>query len=300
MNFKGLRVHRPESLAAVADLQRRFGDDAALLAGGTELLLLMRLGLTRFDHLISLRRLPGMADLSVSPSGDLILGGGVTHQQVADSPIVRQLNGVLAQAEGRLANLRVRASGTLAGNLAFADPHSDTLTLLSALGAWIESDGAGEHRRVPVTDLVTGLFTTVLEPGEIVTRIVIPARWLNASLAHERFESRRQRPMVTVSCAGHTDSSGRLDDVRLVVGSVCPHPLIVDTLAELLVGARPEEVEPATVVEAGTSAAGEIPVRDDEDGAADYKSNLVSVLVRRAVRDMLSSSATPRKDARMP
>lgn len=292
-----VRVHRPETVTDAVDLVQRY-DDAALLAGGTELLLLMRLGLTQIEHLVSLRRLPGMTDLTLARSGDLVLGAGVTHQQVADSHLVREHNSAFARAEGRLANLRVRTSGTLAGNLAFADPHSDTLPLLMALNASIACAGPAGRRQVAVGEFVCGPFTTILEPGEVITEIVVPSAAFTGPLAHERFESSRQRPMVTVSCSGRSDGFGRFAEAFLVVGSVCPRPVVV-SLAEHVGGRRPDELGPGASATAVAEAVDGLPLRDDEDGAADYKSALVTALSSRAWQGMVAS-ATRRNAERIP
>src|SRR5262245_32013126 len=112
------------------------GGDAAYLAGGTELLQVMKMGLLQVDRLVDLK---GIAALrGIAAEGDaIVIGALTTHREIERSPIVRDRLPELAALEHRVANARVRTSGTLGGNLAFAEPHSDPATLLLAVGATI-------------------------------------------------------------------------------------------------------------------------------------------------------------------
>jgi carbon-monoxide dehydrogenase medium subunit len=134
VHLKRFLLHRPESLAEAFELRRRHGEEAAYYAGGTELLLAMKLGLARFAHLIDLKRIPDLHGVEVA-GGVLRIGAAATHHQLERDPLLRSHFPTLADLEGSLANIRVRVAGTLAGNLAFADPRADPPALLVALGA---------------------------------------------------------------------------------------------------------------------------------------------------------------------
>ncbi len=118
-----------------------FGDDGSVYAGGTELLLAMRHGALRYSHLVDVKVLPGFDSIQLRDNW-IEIGAGATHRAIEHSPLVCGNLGVLSALEARVANVRVRASGTLGGNLCFAEPHSDPATLLLALDALVIAAGS--------------------------------------------------------------------------------------------------------------------------------------------------------------
>src|SRR5687768_16822150 len=140
-------IHQPATVAEAASLMREFGDDAAFYAGGTELLIVLKEHLAAVDHLIDLKRIPGLNEISIGDDGTtLVIGALATHRAIERDPLVRKYLPALAALEANVANVRVRAAGTLGGNLCFADPHSDPVTLLSALGATFTLDNGDAQR----------------------------------------------------------------------------------------------------------------------------------------------------------
>jgi carbon-monoxide dehydrogenase medium subunit len=177
----------------------------------------------------------------------------------------------LARLEATVANLRVRAAGTLGGNLCFAEPHSDPATLLVALGAEVELASRSGTRRLPVQDFVMGPLQTALAPGEIMTAIRIPVPRAGTRVAFERIRL-KERPVANVAVM----LTGA--EARVVVGAVGPRPLRVHAAEEVLVD-RPEAIEAAcSLVEAGVE-----PYADSE-ASIEYKRHLSSVLTGRALR----------------
>ena len=129
--LRPFEIHRCETEAEVCSLRRRFGTEAVIYAGGTELLLAMKMGLAHWDHLLDVKRIPSLAGIRLE--GDLlVVGAAVTHHQLERDPLLRARLPVLAELESQVANIRVRVAGTLAGNLAFAEPHADPPSLLLA------------------------------------------------------------------------------------------------------------------------------------------------------------------------
>src|SRR3954449_13557532 len=111
-------LHRPRTVAEAIELRAELGEDAALYAGGTELLLSMKLGMLDPGHLIDLKRIEGLGAI-VRDGDHLRIGALATHREVERSPLVLEAVPALAALERAVANVRVRATGTLAGNLAF-------------------------------------------------------------------------------------------------------------------------------------------------------------------------------------
>jgi carbon-monoxide dehydrogenase medium subunit len=247
------RLHRPQSLEEALALRAELGEDAALYAGGTELLLAMKLGLLSYEHLIDVKRLPELRGVSRG-DGMLRIGAAVTHRELEDvAP--------LAAMERRVANVRVRAAGTLGGNLAFAEPHADPPALLAALGARVELAGPAGPRELSIDDFVLGAYETALGEDEILTAILVP---LGVPAVYEKFQV-LERPAVGVAAAR------RAEGLALVVGAVDDRPVRVavddEQDEDALCAAAMEAVDPV----------------DDLSGSAEYKRHLTGVMVRRAL-----------------
>lgn len=270
-------VERPASLADALDLLRRFGDEAAFYMGGTELLLLMKLGMADASVLVDGKRLPELRRLAVV-DGTLHIGAGETHRDIERSSVVRAAVPSLAALSRRVANLRVRNAGTLGGNLCFAEPHSDPATLLIALGAQVRLASPDGERTLPVEDFISGALTTALADGEVMTEILVPVPREGTAVAYERLAF-RERPVVNVAVThdGHSP--------RLVVGAVGSHPRRVRE-AETLLAADPSDAD--AVADAAGAAVD--PVADSE-GSDDYKRHLVRVTTKRAC----TAAGSPRR-----
>jgi carbon-monoxide dehydrogenase medium subunit len=275
-------LHRPATLAEATGLLLEHGDDAAVHAGGTEVLLLMKLGLASFGHLVDIKRIPELGGVSVDDAGTLRVGATATHRQIGRSPIVRLGWPVLSEIEGQVANIRVRTVGTLGGNLCFADPHSDPATWLLAADARV-TIAAGEARRtLPIGDFLEGPWQTALGPGELLLAVEVPSLPDGAGMAHLRFAT-HERPTATVSCLIRV-VDGAVAEARVAVGSVGPRPVRVPQAEELLVGLGAGGPDPVALRAAGTAAAVASEPDTDSNGSAAYKTDLVTVLVERAVR----------------
>jgi len=275
-------LHRPQSLEEATELADRYGEDAAFYCGGTELLLLLKLGFASFGHLIDLKGVDELAGVRAE-DGCLVVGAAVTHRELERSQLVRERLPALAAMERRVANLRVREVGTLGGNLCFSDPHSDPATFLFALDAEVECRRGGEAaRRIPITDFVAGPYQTALREGEVLTSVRIPELPPDAAVAHSKFAF-HERPTATVACFARV-VEGEVAEARVAVGSVGARPVRVPAAEEMLTGAPAEEISIGLLAEAGERAAEAAAPVDDATGSAEYKAQLVRVLVERTFR----------------
>lgn len=244
----------PEALALL-------GFDDVPYNGGTELLLAMRAGLFRPSSLVDLKRVPELQLIGIVD--DLLrIGGGVTHQSAIESPVVAEAVPVLIEVLRGVGNPRVRASGTLGGNLCFAEPKSDVGTILLALDAAVELVSTAETRTVPIREFFEGAYATVRADDEILTAILVPAQ-AERRVHYEKFAT-MERPTAGVAGVKYTD--GR---TRLVVGSAGPTPQLFDFSS------------PGTIDVAATVASLEI--IPDAAGSDRYKRHIVSLLIDRTL-----------------
>ena len=257
-------------------MRTRFGDDAAIYAGGTELLLAMKLGVARYAHLIDVKHIPELQGIT-QRDGVVRIGAAVTHWDLErDATIARALP-AFARLERNVANVRVRAAGTLAGNIAFAEPHADPPALLMALGARLVVQGAKEKRTVPLTEFVVGMYQTALGPDEIILAIEVPVPAPGRRASYVKFQI-LERPSVGVAVAGAV-SDGRFTEAPAVfVGAVDEMPRRVDTAA--IATATLDDKTADALADAARRAVEPVA---DLAGDVDYKRHLVGVFARRAL-----------------
>jgi carbon-monoxide dehydrogenase medium subunit len=259
MNLPEFELIRPESLAHAADL---VADGATPYCGGTELLAAMGMGLLRPESLVSLRKLDELSGVSLT-DGMLRIGATVTHRDVSRLGDVRTAAPMLAEVAERVGNVRVRATGTIGGNLAFGEPRSDVSSALIALGATVLTvSSADGGRRVPAEEFVRGAFDTDLRPGELVVAIELDSASTDVAVYYKIVFS--ERPVVGVALARVAQSGVW----RVVVGAVGEQPF------------RAEFGELDDDVAAGIADG--IEVSADLAGSADYKRHLTEVAISRA------------------
>lgn len=282
-----LDIHPATTVAEATGILRELGPEAAVYSGGTELLLVMKLGFATCAHLVDVKPIPELGQLELV-DGTLRIGAAVTHRQIERSPLVVAGWPALRLMERSLANIRVRSVGSLGGNLAFADPHSDPATFLLAADARLVL-GLGDARRtVSIDEYILGPYETALEEGEIIVAIEVPPVPPDGAMTHLRFAF-HERPAATISCLART-AGGRIDEVRIAVGSVGIRAVRVPAGEALLAGGDASEVDDAALDAAGRLAAEAADPVADANGSVDYKRDLVRVLVGRAVRQAVRLS----------
>lgn len=272
-----LVIHSPASIAQAQELAAGLGEDAAWYAGGTELLLAMKVGALRYGTLIDVKGLQELRQVARSADGGSVdVGAAVTYADVLRSQTVLDAVPALAEVLVGIGNVRVRASGTLGGNLAFADPHSDVATIGLALDARCEVLGADGARWLAVDELLVDQFETVLTPGELLTRVRFPLQD-DRVVRYQRFRI-HERPAVTV-CLSASVRDGALVDPRVVVGAAVPVATRRAEAESLLagdVGSLPGRIE-----DVAAAAVEGLDVIDDEEGSAEYKLHLARTFVSR-------------------
>jgi len=158
-------LHRPSTLEEASELLERYGDDAALYCGGTELLLLLKLGFASFGHLVDVKGIEELQGVRAE-NGAIAIGAAATHRALERDALVLERLPALAAMERGVANIRVRNVGTLGGNLCFSVPHSVPASFLLALIAVAECRRVGDDsRRLQLAFLDYGPYLPALRPG---------------------------------------------------------------------------------------------------------------------------------------
>ena len=283
MSLRKFAIHQPKTAAVAAQMLAEFGEKGRAYAGGTELLLAMKHDLLRYEHLIDVKTVEGL-DKIEAKDGALLIGSTATHRTIENSALVKQNIPVLAEMEGNVANVRVRASGTLGGNLCFAEPHSDPATLLLALGAKVHVQGKAASRALTIDKLITGAYETALAPDEIIPGIAVPGPAKSQRAADLKYQL-KERPTLGLALVIDLDGEN-IKKASAVAGSVSTVPTRSDKADGLLTGGKTHvEKQLADAAEALAQAADPV---DDLEGGADYKRHLIGVFLRRAFMKALA------------
>ncbi|NNE74613.1 MAG: hypothetical protein HKN26_13180 [Acidimicrobiales bacterium] len=286
------RVLRP---ATLDDALRLLAEhpEALPIAGGTDLLLdLERGGAGPAVTLVDLTAIHGPFSAIADAGDHLVLGGGVTHNQVVAGEAIFEWALPLAQACAEIGSPQLRNRATVAGNLVTASPANDSISALMALGATVElrrwQDGSAAARSVPVADLFPGFRRTVLEPGELIGAILVPkltggqrGLWFKVGLRKAQAISVVHGAIV-LGLDGETTT-----EARLALGSVAPTVVLIDPFAAALLG---RDLDAAVITEAVEATVAAVEPITDGRATAAYRRDVLATVVRRALTTLAANA----------
>ncbi|HKR12445.1 MAG TPA: xanthine dehydrogenase family protein subunit M [Pyrinomonadaceae bacterium] len=270
----------PRTLDEAIALLQKLGPDAKLLSGGQSLIPMMKLRMVSPQHIVDINRIPGLDYISES-DGHLKIGALAREHQLETSAVIKNKLPILADTAKLIADPLVRSQATVCGNLAHGDPANDHPATMLALGAKVVATGPGGQREIAVADFFPGLFTTALEPEEILTEIQIPLPEANSGGAYLKLE-RKVGDFATAGVAVQItlDEAGNCKRAGVGLTNVGMTPIKATQTEAFLTGKTLDE---ATIKQAAETAASESQPMDDIRGSADYKRDLVRVLTARAL-----------------
>jgi len=282
MGLRPFEYVEPASVAEASRFLAEHPEDARIYAGGTSLLLLMKQGIVRPDYLVNIKRIPELRYIE-DGSGTIRIGALITHHDLEVSPVIREQLPAIAELEPQVANIRVRSTGTIGGNLGFAEPLTDLPPLLIALDARVKVADPNSERVFPLEELFAGYYETTLQPHELITEVQVDRIKPGWGVRYLRFSVGSDKPAVGCAVGVRVDpASGKCVEARCVLGCVAPTPLR-SREAEAILQGNPYRADIAA--EAGRVAAEACSPLDDLRGSAGYKRAMVGVLVGRAVQD---------------
>ena len=272
----------PRTLREAAGLLASAEPSVRPIAGGTAVMLMMKMGVLRPSRLVSLRAVEKRySAIEAGADGGLTIGALATLASLERSPVVKSRAPVIIRALRTLANVRVRNVATVGGHLAHADPHMDLPPLLIALGASVSVVGADGERTLPLEALYAGYLETTLRHGELIGRLTIPTLGARRA-AYLKCTTRSADDWPALGVAVALDADGTvIREARVVIGAATDTPVRLTNAEKALRGARADD---AALRLAGDAAAAEAAVISDQHGTAAYKRELVRVYVARAVR----------------
>ena len=262
----------------------KYGDDARVIAGGTSLIIMMRQRLLTPKVVISLSGIPKFDRITFNQKHGLRIAAGARHRDIELSPAVRKYYPLLHETFRKVAQPRIRNMGTVGGNLAGGDPLTDPGASLIALDAEVTLASSKGQRQVRLDEFFIDYYQTALELGELLTEIYVPPPQ-RPGWSHIKFTPRSIEDFATVGVAITLQAkNGICEDVRVGLNSVASTIVRARKAEEVL---RGKPITDAALQEMGEVAATECDPTDDNRGSAEYKREMVKVLVRRAVQEAL-------------
>jgi len=288
MLLPSFTYHRPSSLAEAIAMLDGFGDQAKLLAGGTDLLVNMKHGKQAPAQLIDL---DGLAELKAAGSrGDTLeLGAGLKAAALAGG-----LDGAapqaLAKGAGALGSPQVRNRASLGGNLATARPAADMCVPLLALGARVALVSPAGERQVELPEFFLGPGLTSLRPNEVLTKVLLSKPRPGAGSGYCKLGLRKALEISLVNVAAwlSLEPDGKtIKQARVALGAVAPTPILSPGAARALAGAPAGD--DAFAAAAAAAAADARPI-DDHRGSAEYRRDMVAALTKRCLGQALAQA----------
>jgi carbon-monoxide dehydrogenase medium subunit len=276
--------YAPANLDEALTLLDEHQDDGRPMAGGTALVVLMKQSLVDADHIISLGHVSGLDGIRQEADG-LHIGGLTRHRDVETSPLVQQHAPLLAEVYSSVATVRIRNVATVGGGIAHADPAQDPPPGLIALDASIKLVSKNGERTLPITEVFQDYYETAIQPGELLTDVVIPALPASAKTVYLKFLPRTADDYATVSVAARGEvADGAVRNLRVALGAAGSTPVHATAVEQALEG---QQATADNIRRAAEAVADQVDPLDDFRGSADYKRDMAVVFTRRALERIL-------------
>jgi carbon-monoxide dehydrogenase medium subunit len=273
---------RAESVPAATGALARYGDEAKVLAGGQSLLPLMNFRLARPEVLIDiggLRELSGLA----ARDGRVSVGALTRHLDLERCGLAGPLGTLLRASAAHVGHLPIRTRGTFGGSVAHADPASEWCMLTTLLDGSVTALSASGERQIAAPDFFETVFTTALEPDELLTAVTLPLLGDTHRVAVAEFARRAGDFAVVAVMVACTVRDGMLGEARVCFGGVADRPVRSPEAEAVLTG---QPATAGTFATAADAAAAAVSPPADIHGSAAYRRDLARVLLRRALDRM--------------
>ena len=276
-----MKYEVPSTTREAASLLKQEPGEAFVLAGGTDLLVRMRLGHVEPDLLVDIKHITAMSSLTHSAKGTRI-GAAVSCAELGESKgIARSWPGVV-EASNLIGSDQIQSRCTMVGNLCNASPAADSVPAMIAARAKAVIVSPTGRRTSAVEKIVTAPGQTSLAKGEIIEAILLPSRGARAGDAYLRFTPRTEMDIAVVSAAVNlTLERGRVKTARVVLGAVAPTAVIVPAAARAIVGTKLDDDALNKLAAACSAACSPI---DDKRGTIEYRTKVAGVLGKRAAK----------------
>jgi carbon-monoxide dehydrogenase medium subunit len=292
MALPRFQYHEPTSLAEACQMLQAFGETAALLAGGTDLLVKMKNRELLPQNIVSLVALEEIKQINIKDSKASI-GACCTISQIAESVAIRSTFPALASGAVRLGSPAVRNLGTIGGNIVTASPAADLPPALAAYGAKARLKRENQERFLPVDQLFRGPGDTHIGEDEILADLHLekPPEFSGAGFFKLGHRKALQCSIINGACYLALDpGSGEIETARVVLGAVAPTLVRASSAEKILMGEKPGA---KLFSEAGRAAVRDCNPIDDLRGSAKYRRDMIQVMTHRTLHTILEEIRKP-------
>ena len=272
--------HRPTSLADAIKLLADLGEEGRPLAGGHSLIPMMKLRLSTPKHLVDLHAIGTLR--GISHNGDrIVIGAMTTQHELLHSDLIQSSLPILRETTLAIADPQVRYRGTVGGNVANGDPGNDLPALMMTLGAEYVLEGSSETRTVAARDFYLGAYSTVLDPGEILTAITIPVPPSGHGYAYEKLKRKIGDYATAAAAVVLTMEGGKVQTCSIGLTNLSDKPLLAEKAASSVVGSTLDDV---SLKNAAAAAEAVMAPAADERGPVEYRRHVGGIMVMRALK----------------
>ena len=282
--------YAPTTVDEALSYLTKHGYDAKVLAGGQSLIPMMNFRLVQPSVLIDLNNIPELSYIHPDENGGLRLGAMTRHHHVEIDPLVAERAPLLHETMPKIAYSQVRSRGTFGGSVSHADPSAELVSLSVALNGRFRLRKQNGERWVPANEFFTGLFTTVLEPDELLVEVALPSMPVRSGWSLMEVARRpHDFALVGVAAVVSLDKNNLCQQAQMVFLSAGDVPMVAHKAVELLKGQA--FTSEAIIASADVAASEDIDPGSDIHATAEFRRHLANVLARRALEQAFKRAA---------
>ena len=284
--MKKFLYHKPKSITEATVLLQKYMGEAAILAGGTDLLVDLKKRVKYLSHVIDIKGIPSLESIGFDSEGNLGVGALVTMQALSNNPNLLHGYQSLSKAASKLGSWQIRNRATIGGNICRASPSGETLPALFCLNAELKLVSVKGERRVPIETFFLGPGKSIATADEILSEIIIPQISQKSYGTYKKFAVREAMDLAVVGVAGvgSLDPKGEsFEDIRIGLGAVAPTPIRAQKTEALLTG---KNIGEDLIAEAASLASNEARPISDVRGSGWYRFDMVKALVEETIQEV--------------
>jgi CO/xanthine dehydrogenase FAD-binding subunit len=284
-SMKQFCYHEPKTIKETCSLLSQYGEQARVLAGGTDLIPKIKNGLAVPGHVVNIKKIPSLEIIEERENG-LRIGALVLISEITNNSLIRNRFPILGTAAASIGSLQVRNLATIGGNICNAAPSADMAPGLLALDSTVKIAGVEGHREISLEEFFLGPGKVALGIGEILTEIDVPFLPPNAKQVYLKHTVRRAMDIAVVGvavCLSFEEKTSHCKHARIALGAVAPTPIRAKKTEQMILGKKLEDINLDSIQEMVRM---EVAPISDVRGSANYRSEIVSMLTARAIKSL--------------